>query len=124
MSFLLSSLSKHLCSHSDPGILGFWAELAELKLEPQVVFWVTVWGSQRHLWCRKCSRSFLKWGSSSSLMGLGLLILGMEEMGCIPREWGSSVPTWDQSCAVDCLHGGNPAPVTLPGLNCCVNHCF
>lgn len=79
----------------------FWMEL-ELQTEIQVV----VWGAQKHLWWGEYRRSFLKWGSSTFLMGSAFLNLGMREKGCISRERGSSVLMWDESCAVDSLQGG------------------
>lgn len=54
----------------------------------------------------KCSGSFLRWGSRTFLMGSVLLWWGTVGKGCIPREQGSPVLTWDQSCVVDSLRGG------------------
>lgn len=39
-------------------------------------------------------------------MGSVLLWWGTVGKGCIPREQGSPVLTWDQSCVVDSLRGG------------------
>lgn len=106
----------------EPGACGFWAELPELGRESQAEVWVAAQGTQRHLWCEKWGQSFLRWGSGTLVLGSGLLLLGMEKKGCIPKEWGSPVLLWDQSCAMNSLHGGDLTSVPLPGVNCCGNN--
>lgn len=85
-------------------------------------------------------RSGLLLGAPRDISGVENAVGAFSDEGLAPFSWaqdscgwgkraaspGNGIPVlvWDQSCAVDSLHGGNPAPVTLPGVNYYGNNCF